>query len=145
MENPGNSRSSSGFTIVEIVIALAILATAVVTLLGLNAAILSGTNRSEERLRSTLLLRRILSAIEFEPPGELPFSARGDVSEVLRALKSQGSLIEREDLSYPCEVEIKRWEIAGLPISDLWRAEARVVWGPNPTDTLAIDYIFRKD
>lgn len=59
-----SSSSQQGFTLVEVVIAVVVLASAFITLLGLQSAIMRRTLRDEARQQEMLLARSILSAIE---------------------------------------------------------------------------------
>jgi Tfp pilus assembly protein PilV len=54
----------SGFTLMEVTIAVLILSTALITLLGLQSSILKRSLRDEEKQQAMLLARTILSAIE---------------------------------------------------------------------------------
>lgn len=56
--------NQAAFTLMEVVIAVVILASALVTLLGLQSSIITRTLRDEEKQQAMLVARGILSAIE---------------------------------------------------------------------------------
>jgi prepilin-type N-terminal cleavage/methylation domain-containing protein len=58
------SNNNSGFTLMEVTIAVVILAASLVTLLGLQSSIIRLTLRNDERQQAMLLARSILSAME---------------------------------------------------------------------------------
>ena len=57
-------KPESGFTLMEVTIAVLILSTALVTLLGLQSSILARALKDEEKQQAMLIARTILSAIE---------------------------------------------------------------------------------
>jgi len=61
---PKHCRGISAFTLMEVTIAVLILSTALITLLGLQSSLLTRSLRDEEKQQAMLLARSILSAIE---------------------------------------------------------------------------------
>lgn len=78
--------SQAGFTLMEVTIAVVILAASLVTLLGLQSSIIRLTLRDDERQHSMLLARSILSAMEVHLDEVEPQDRTATAEEVLKGL-----------------------------------------------------------
>ena len=68
---------SSGFTLVEIMIAIVILASSITVILGLQSAIMKRAIDDKSRLTAMLFARRILASLE-SSIDEIPFGVTND-------------------------------------------------------------------
>ena len=66
MRRPGAPRRAAGFTLLEVMVALAVLAFAIVGLLGLHARNIKAVARDQNLTRATLLGRELISQIQFQ-------------------------------------------------------------------------------
>gem|GEM_PF-305464 len=104
---------SSGFTLLEVLVALAVLAVALVGLLGLHDRNLLLTSRAERLSTATLLAREVLTRTRLEGQ-EATKMTSGDFSE-----------------SHPGQYAGFRWNrtVRPAPVEGLWELRANVVWG----------------
>lgn len=58
---------SKGFTLIEVAIAVVLLATSLVVLLGLQSSVIDRTTRDDKKLRAILATRQILADAEIDP------------------------------------------------------------------------------
>lgn len=138
-----------GFTLIEITIAVLILAGSLVILLGLQS---SATARSvDDRVRQHAMLeaRKILTALELAPEepalGEIRGPVRDVVSQIFQplALESIEDSTQRESWALPytfeATVRVDRWELPRIEDA-MRRITVRVAWGPNITEAYEVEY-----
>lgn len=124
---PGRvSRRPAGFTLLEVMVAMAIIAFAVVGLLGLHARSIKMIARDQNFTRATLLARELVSQIQFQ------VSTQG-----LQDLgNSQGSFE-----GYPGY----RWEREVLPtgLDEMREVVIRVIWDERAPHACELVYFVR--
>jgi general secretion pathway protein I len=106
----------SGFTLIEVMIALAIVATALVALLGLHHQSLQSVIRANDLTHAALLAQRIVSDCELEH-----FPPIGDRVGDFQSL-------------YPNQYPGFRWQrrVTGLPaFPDVRRVTVQILYGPG--------------
>ncbi len=114
-------RLERGFTLLEVVVALAVLAFAFVGLLGLHGRDLKAVWRIEQFNRATLLARELMTQMQFED-----FASLGDASGTFEA--------------YPGF----RWEREVLPtnLETVKQVRLRVIWDESRPDAVELRYFF---
>lgn len=141
-------RCDRGFTIIEIVIAVAILATALVTLLGVQASILERTVRDRNVQQAMLLAREALAAIEsLDEPLDLQ-SEQMPIGQLLEKLGIEHGAwdaeLEQLDL-YTAQFNVTAWGIPGLDDEAMKRVSLVLFWGPDPRDQFEVVYFIPQD
>ena len=106
-------QSPSGFTLLEVLVALAVLAVALVSLLGLQNRNLLLTMQAERLSTATLLVREMLTRTQLEGP-EAARVTSGDFSSL-----------------HPQQYPEFRWHrtVRPAPLEGLWELRVGVTWG----------------
>jgi prepilin-type N-terminal cleavage/methylation domain-containing protein len=134
---------NGGFTLIEILIAVVILALAVTTVSGLQSAALSGTRQSAHRVQALLIVRQIFALYDSVEPDIAEFSYEGTPSQVMQKLSQldspPGSLSD-VDSPYFVNVSLTPWSVENLPPGALWRLLVTVRWSNDPRDSLEVPY-----
>lgn len=130
---PSRSRSSQGFTLIEVLVALAIVALALAALLQVFGAGLRAVGTSERYLMATMLARSVLDDFGTEIPAAAG-EWSGDIADgyrwTTRATPSQtiGAVKNGNTLQVPLEVQVEiSWN--GKPLTTL--ATLRLVARPQ--------------
>jgi general secretion pathway protein I len=107
------TRYSEGFTLLEVLVALAVLAVALVSLLGLQNRNLLLTVQAERLSTATLLVREMLTRTLLEGP-EAARVTSGDFSDL-----------------HPGQYPEFRWRrtVRPAPVEGLWELRVGVTWG----------------
>ena len=137
---------SAGFTLIEIVIAIMILAMSLVTLLGLQSASIDQSLRTRNKTRAMLAARQIMSVIETEGQTIDLQQKSGTVEDILSLFlknppkdsKEEQELLNTESLQAFLVVE--KWEIKGLPKDVVRRIRLRISWSDSPVDSIEVVY-----
>jgi prepilin-type N-terminal cleavage/methylation domain-containing protein len=145
------TKKAAGFTLIEIVIAVLILSSALITLLGLQSSILKRALRDEEKQQAMLLARTILSTIEVKNRDIENQDSTSSVDELMDKLQVN---IKDEAVDY----KIKKFEfMARLKVEDvgikdvgeklmksvtltIYTKEAELTEG-NPLDAFQVTYL----
>jgi general secretion pathway protein I len=103
----------SGFTLLEVLVAMAVLAVALVSLLGLHNRSLALTIRAQQLSTGMLLAQEILTRTQLEGAAAARVTA-GDFSDF-----------------YPGQYLEFRWQrtLRPTPLRDLWEIRVGVAWG----------------
>lgn len=152
--NNRDLRSTSGFTLLEIAIAIFILAGSMVALLSLQSAALDRAVRDKQKQQAMLIARTVLAEIETGLQttglGEQSFTARDLLSrhgegvdmQELKDLKLEQMLIN---------LMISDWEFpvpsaSGIPNQiALKRIDLKITWGEGPRDYIEVVYFLPDD
>jgi len=126
---PTVGRGRFGFTLLEVLVAVAVLGLALVSLLGLHVKTLALVDRDQRVTETTMLARALMTEAEIGP---FP-----DVGE------SSGDFEER----YPERYPDLRWEreVLPCPLPDLREVRIRVFRGEEESgDDVTLDYYLRR-
>lgn len=110
---------TSGFTLLEVLVAMAILAVALVSLLGLHNRNLFLTMQADRLNTATLLAREMLTRTQLEGQQASQLT-QGDFEEL-----------------YPGRYPEFRWyrTMRTTPIENLWEIQVGVAWGERASET----------
>ncbi len=138
-------RGQAGFTLIEITVAIVILATSLIILLGLQSSSVQRAVYDRNAQQAMLIAREILSAIDIAKDPGLLGEAFGSPEEVLRDVLGSASLpADGLDPAGKFDVDLKFEEIE-LPIPNLGsehlrKATLAIRWPGSPEQGLVIDY-----
>ena len=139
--------SQAGFTFIEIMIALIILATAVSTLLGMQGAAIARTVRDKDAQQAMLLARRIMASIEAIPPGVNldPFEDKPALSALQQfGIPDPADEASKQALS-PFKVSMGIGDLT-LPLPNveeqpLTKINLQIYWGSQPDEMFSVTYM----
>jgi type II secretory pathway pseudopilin PulG len=139
-------KTEGGFTFIELILALALLAASMTVFIGLQAAAVQRTIRDRNVQQAMLAARRIMAAIDTNPTileqGNIPPSLLPNLFSQL-GFRVSGNVEEQELLSsLQGELIIENWP---LPVpnaeeSPLRRLTVRIAWSPDPVDRFELVY-----
>ena len=122
-------RHARGFTLLEVMVAVAVLALSLVSLLGLHIRDLALVDRNQRITEATMLARDLMTQAEIEPLPEVGVT-NGDFDE-----------------RYPDRYPNLRWEreVLPTPLGDLREVRIRVFRGEQESgDDVAVTYFVRR-
>ena len=138
----------SGFTFVEVMIALVLLASASAILVGMQSAAVHRTIRDTSAQKSMMVARRIMAMIETIPDNELNLSSQGEQSAI--ALMEQLQ-IPTEDTSsddilltkLSANLQVDDWllPVPGAEDTPMKKIILSLSWGNSPQDHISIEFI----
>jgi prepilin-type N-terminal cleavage/methylation domain-containing protein len=135
-----------GFTFLEIIIALMILATSSGILIGLESATLRRTIQDRSTQQAMLAARRIMSAIETSEPSKL---SGFDAQPLLVALEQLGApppATETEKTAldrFLVSLQLEPFPLAlpNMEPNPLLMISLRISWDDRPTDAFSLQYL----
>jgi prepilin-type N-terminal cleavage/methylation domain-containing protein len=134
--------NASGFTVIEIVIATALLAISLATYLGVQSAIVGGVLRSRNEFTASLIARSILSGIELR--GAAADLKSGDYSTEQAyeqfKLPYPDSEVERAALSrFSVKLQAEPWKLTS-DVEGLTQITLDIIWGDESRDKVQYTY-----
>lgn len=135
--------SSLGFTLIEVIMAIVILASALTVLLGLQASIIERTIRDSNQKQAAMFTRQILAAIESEEAAGNPLAIQNTKATIEELLVSilGGPYIFPEGVPVEDFTGILDVTYAGIPSVNpeaLKRIEVTVLWSDLPQDKISV-------
>lgn len=136
-----------GFTFLEIIIALMILASGAGILIGLESATIQRTIEDRTVQQAMLAARRIMAAIEtIAPPDQVTSLPRQPLITLLQELKAPPVASPEEKMAlerYTAEVQV---EVFPLPLPNiepnpLQMVSLKIFWSERPADLFEIQYL----
>lgn len=127
--SPGSRADAAGFTLLEVLVAVAVLGLAMVSLLGLHVRNIALIDRDQRVTEATLLARGLMTEVEVAPFPEIGVSS-GDFEE-----------------RYPERYPDVRWEqeVLPTPLADLREIRVRVFRGVEESgDDVSLVYYVRR-
>ncbi len=142
-------QSERGFTFIEILVALTLLAAAAGLLIGLQSAAVRRTLRDTQAQQAMLAARRIMSSIESMKKDSFDLSNQDNqpVASVLQGLGVPASSDPSEQdalASLATSIQIEDW-ILPLPDMDqnpMKKITMKIAWGVAPDESISILYLF---
>jgi len=146
---PRRSIRQSGFTFIEITVALALLAVAASMLIGMQGAAVRRTLRDIRAQEAMLVGRRIMASIETLKDGDLLLALRenGSVRDLLQQLdivgvgdKSESSAISQMTATVTndeLQLELPKPSPQQVPMR---RITLRLTWGPGADESVVMVY-----
>ncbi|MEZ4754741.1 MAG: hypothetical protein R3A13_10620 [Bdellovibrionota bacterium] len=134
---------SAGFTIMEIIIAILILAASLTTLLGLQSASIRRTFTDKNQQKAMLAARAILSAIEVQSSADDVQSDQGTVIQVLKNLipLPPVEIPVQDPLNlFTAELIVTPAKLPGLDGDVMKQAILKVSWGETEAESLSLNY-----
>ncbi|MCO6431875.1 MAG: prepilin-type N-terminal cleavage/methylation domain-containing protein [Deltaproteobacteria bacterium] len=137
------SSKQRGFTLIEVVIAVVILSTAFITLLGLQSSIMKRTLRDEEKQQAMLLARSILAAIESNVDEIQPQDETLPAGEMIEKLltdaaprSEEGEDVQRFNLLARLAVDV--WGIPNLKDDAMKRIRLSIFSAEAPEEAFEV-------
>jgi prepilin-type N-terminal cleavage/methylation domain-containing protein len=134
-------RETSGFTLIEIVVALLIFAISFVTFLGIQTVSLRVTLQNRNRQEALLAARSFLSFVEISDEALNDITSEGDLNTVANAL-TKGVIQFPEEIRqrYQARLQISNWRIKGIDNDALKRISLNILWGSNADQEISLVY-----
>lgn len=137
-------KSQTGFTLIEIIIAVMILAISLTTLLGLQSASMNQAVRTRNAQEAMLAARTIMSGIEYAGGSLKNREFKGTVTEVAKnfIIGDVFKPLEAKQQIIPLQafVKIEYWPVKGLPDDAMQKITLTVSWSSATTDQVTIYY-----
>jgi uncharacterized protein (TIGR02598 family) len=145
------TKNNSGFTLVEVAIAVAILGIALITLIGLHSKMLDTYLEEKNRLQAALVAQYIMTNIEVLQKPPAAGTKDGDLEDHLKKL----GYFSDEGLSAEDDKRFAGWkfqqtvEEISLPLASqeqsedaMRRIQITVSWGESVDETFSLEYYF---
>jgi prepilin-type N-terminal cleavage/methylation domain-containing protein len=143
-----HSSREHGFTFIEVIVALALLAASASILIGMEGAAIRRTIRDQNAQQATLAARRIMASIEAIKPNEFNLSSSDNrpVEDLLsdlgvEATTSQIDQPTRPPLSASLMVEEQPIPFPNTVINPMKRLTLTISWGPGRDDFINVFYL----
>lgn len=137
-----------GFTFLEVMVALSLLAVSASILIGMQGAAVRRTLRDLRAQQAILAMRSIMSSIESVKTPDLPFGAQ-DNRPVLDLLQELGQPAPTDEkiaegfasLSASIQIDEYPMPISEADVVQLRRVSVAVIWGSNFDQSIQVTYI----
>lgn len=141
------SAQQSGFSLIEVIVALAIMAAAASLLIGMQGAAIARTLRDRDAQQAMLAARRIMSSIE--AAGDDAPVENFDGETVLDTLKRFGGPDPTNDTeaqgyaSLRVAMAVDEWQLPIPNVTDdpMRKITLKVYWGTQPDEAFNITYL----
>lgn len=141
-------RSSGGFTLIEISIAILILAGSLAVILGLQASSVRRAAHDKLEMRAILASRRIMAEIETaSDPIEVGI-VKGTALDVLRSVSALQKGVRDEDGSLQglnAELDVAYRDLPGVGEKVMKEIKLKVSWGQADSDAYSLTYFIAND
>lgn len=134
--------NESGFTLLEVTIAVVILSMSLITLLGLEGSVVQQTVRDRQRQEALLVGRRILAALEVSEEPPVPGTQTMRAGELLKSLLNVEEDKRRDpSLDMPVTMKVDFWKLPGVENPEaVKKVVLTIEFGPSELDTLDVVY-----
>lgn len=140
-------RHSQGFTLLEVLISVVILALAFATVSGLQSATITATLRMGEKQQAILVMRQLFSAIEEDLSRVSPQQLEGPPSEIYRSIfEGQKMSVQSElDQRFRVKYVAEAFNAPNIPPESLIKITITISWGASTADSLTTTYLVAKE
>jgi prepilin-type N-terminal cleavage/methylation domain-containing protein len=147
-------RSESGFTLIEIVIAIMILAVSLTVLIGLQSASIERAVRDRATQQAMLLARSILAGIEAARDPIPLGTIEGPALQLVQRFKAAPDgadfppELDRFDASLqvePVAIPLVKDGVPTVVPDAMKRILLTIIWGPDPTEQFPVLYFIPND
>lgn len=136
-----------GFTLIEIIIAVMILAFSLTALLGLQSSATDQAIRTRNKQQAMLMARKIMSAIELQGAIVQNTKIEAPAAQVLQKFLVQDPQETKKEktaasteLPLTANLTIEYWPVEGLPEKSIQKVSLSLFWSSNPADTIDVVY-----
>jgi len=143
LRSPMRALPQGGFTLIEIIIAVLILASSLMVLLGLQSATVRRAIQDRETQQAMLVGREIMSAIETVEDPALIQEASGTAEEVIKSITSGAPLPEDgvdPDRRFNVELSVEKVALPAIGDDRMRRLTLILTWEGGPPNGLTLDY-----
>lgn len=135
--------SNAGFTLIEIIIAVLILASSLTILLGLQSATVRRAIQDRETQQAMLVAREIMSTVETVKDPVLIQNASGSAEEVMKSV-SGGAPLPEGDIDpsgqFTVDLVVEKVPLPILGEDRMKRLTLTLLWEGGPPRGLVLDY-----
>jgi prepilin-type N-terminal cleavage/methylation domain-containing protein len=135
--------TNSGFTLIEIIIAVLILASSLMILLGLQSATVRRAIQDRETQQAMLVAREIMSMIETVKDPALIQDASGTAEEVIKSV-SGGAALPEDGIDpsgqFNVDLAIEKVPLPIIGDDRMTRLTLTLTWEGGPPQGLTLDY-----
>jgi prepilin-type N-terminal cleavage/methylation domain-containing protein len=139
-----NNALERGFTLIEIIIAVMILAVSLITLLGMQSAATQTAIKTRNKQEAMLAARSILAGIEYAGNTIKNRSINGSASDIAKLFLNDEAvapiIAQEKRIPLTANLVIEYWPMADLPSNAVQRITLTVGWGSAPDDNLMTYY-----
>ena len=143
-----SSKTSAGFTLVEIAIAVAILGLGLATLIALESRYVNNNIRERNMLQAALMGQYIMTMLEVDRKLPDEGTKEGDLADILQ---DYGYFSNDERMASAREKELRGWRYLtavtkiDLPLMEdvMRKVELSIFWGPSESETFNLTYFIR--
>lgn len=136
-----------GFTLLEVLISVVILALAFATVSSLQSATITATLRMGNKQQAILVTRQLISAVEEDLNRVTIQQLEGPPSEVYRTIfDGQKMSIQQElDQLFHVKYAAEQWGVPNIPPEALIKITITISWGQAEADSLTTTYLIAKE
>lgn len=144
---PKSKRARRGFTLIEVTIAILILASGLVILLGLQSSSVERAVRDRDKLQAMLLAREILAAVESSKDPIEVQDRTTTAADILEDLLpgSQKPAVQDEQNKFRVRFRVQNWELPNIDQQLIRRLDLVVSWSDSPLDSISIIYFLPEE
>lgn len=130
--------AEGGLTLIEVIIAIMLFASAMITILGLQSSNLARTREDRQRIRAMLAAREILSALEIQEEMLPPGNKEGTIEEILAPLitmpEKSKKAVKDIHAGLLATLDIENIPLPEMGPTAMQKATVTVSWGDGPFD-----------
>lgn len=138
--------SGSGFTLVEVLLAIVVLAAGVTTIYGLQAANARATLQISNENQAVLLARQFFATLDARPEPSPPVgeqTVEGTFEDIYRGIGMKAPPFSEDALArYRVTMVVDQWTVGDLLKRPMRRMQLTIRWGGTARDHITLTYFF---